>query len=283
MPIAVKFKKSLGTMGSALNWTSMKAGDVLAINIHRASVRELAAMIGRLSERYHFASHQEVLQAQQPPENRGRPTLILTFDDGFACHLPIAEFLAQQGIGATFFVVPQFTQAECPLDFAASQIVRPTREWTDSDLAELEPLSRSEIAQISAMGHAIGSHTMTHTIYPGMHERELYREIVDSRKWLEDVTQTPINAFAGPFTSDLLDRKALHLIEATYEWNFVTFPSPSYDRYSGLVWRSNIEPRWPVALQEYVLRFQSFEARRYRSRRERLISDWRREPSERIL
>lgn len=271
-----RVKRVLGKIALGAHWTSGRRGDVVVTNAHCASAVDVADMVSRLSHSYDFATMADLASFEklgnEGVDESRRPKIVLTFDDGFACHYEIATHLADAGIGAVFFVVPGFVEAEAPLDFAAAHIIRPTGSWSAEAVSELIPLQLEQIREIAEMGHVVGSHTMTHFMYNWMPETTLRREIVDSRNWIEDLIQRPVDSFAGPFTSELLGQRALELIHETYTHNFLTFPSRSM-RWGDVIWRSNLEPRWSPEVQEYVLRYRAVEAMRYRRRRERLLND----------
>lgn len=267
-------KRNLGRVYSRLGVEGAKSGDLVVLNMHVLDVADIERFVERHSKRFSFATQCQLLSSTLNAQSSARPTIVLTFDDGFASHYSVAEYLASRGIGAIFFVVPGFVSSSCPTDYAASHILRPTSDWSRSDLDNLKPLSRGQILALADMGHIVGSHTMNHSIYPGMSPASLRREIIESRDWLEDLIGRRVSAFAGPFTSDLLDGRALELIAESYQFNFLTYPCRATALQPGLVWRSNVEARWGVMEQEYGLRGLAIDERRYSKRRQAIELMW---------
>lgn len=261
-------KTSMARAAIALRWTSLRRGDVVVLLAHRASVADVASLLSRLSDSFDFASPSDLTTVWDQRTSGQRPKIVLTFDDGLACHLGVAEYLAGRGIGAVFFVIPGFTDSADPLEFYATRVA-PSLDLP-TELDEIAPLTRRQYVEIANQGHVIGSHTMTHALSASMSERDLRYEICDSKRVLEDIIQRPVTMFAGPFSTELLCKRSLVMIRSTYEHHFTTFPNRTCGS-EGLHFRSNLEPWWPVELQEYVLRMLALETWRYRHRRDHLL------------
>ena len=89
-------------------------------------------------------------------------TLLVSIDDGYPVDLILAESLARLDIRATFFI----PRKNCE----GLKVLRP-----------------SEIKEINAMGHEIGSHTFNHRYLDALPMPEAKVEILDGRKYLEDI------------------------------------------------------------------------------------------------
>lgn len=55
-----------------------------------------------------------------------------------------------------------------------------------------------ELRHLSAAGHEIGSHTMTHPLLPQLNDKALRQELQDSRAQLESWIQAPVHGFCYP-------------------------------------------------------------------------------------
>ncbi len=104
------------------------------------------------------------------PDEQG---VALTFDDGTAEHLDAARVLANAGMRGVFFV-------------PAAQI------------GETGRLSPADVREIAALGHAIGSHSLSHRRLDRMTPAERDREITASRAALEELTGRGVRYFAPP-------------------------------------------------------------------------------------
>ena len=98
----------------------------------------------------------------------------LTFDDGAATDLQIAApILKKLGFGATFFV-------------------------TSGLLNTTGFLSTSQLRELSDSGFEIGCHSMTHPYLADLDDIELEREMLDSKKQLEDIVGQAVVHFSCP-------------------------------------------------------------------------------------
>nr|WP_198002065.1 polysaccharide deacetylase family protein [Caldivirga maquilingensis] len=102
--------------------------------------------------------------------------MAITFDDGYKEQLSIAKWLASRGIKATFFVIVGL------------------REYMGRAL-----LTPSDLRYIRSLGHEIGSHTMTHIDMVNTDAELIRRELVESKRMLEDMLNESITSFAYPF------------------------------------------------------------------------------------
>jgi len=124
--------------------------------------------------------------------------IVLTFDDGFREHLAIARYLARRGIKATFFVITGL------------------REYMGKELLKPE-----EIREIASMGHEIGSHTVTHIDMTRVPEDVMYRELVESKRYLSELLSDEVTSFAYPYgphseVAARLARQVYRVVRTTY-------------------------------------------------------------------
>jgi peptidoglycan/xylan/chitin deacetylase (PgdA/CDA1 family) len=124
--------------------------------------------------------------------------IALTFDDGYREQLVIARYLARRGIKATFFVITGL------------------REFMGREL-----LGPSEIKEIASMGHEIGSHTVTHIDMTKATEDVMYRELVESKRYLSELLNDDVTSFAYPYgphseVAARLARQVYRVVRTTY-------------------------------------------------------------------
>lgn len=138
----------------------------------------------------------------------GRATLparpvVLTFDDGYSSFIEhAAPTLTELGFGATIFVV--------------AGLCGQGNDWSNqpSGIPRLSLLSWADLARLAGAGIEVGSHTMTHPRLPRMRPQDARREIVDSKRVLEDRLGVAVQTFAYPF--GLIDRESLETVRAHY-------------------------------------------------------------------
>jgi Polysaccharide deacetylase len=103
-----------------------------------------------------------------------KPAVALTFDDGTEDHVRVGEELALRGFAGIFFV--------------------PAGKVGTSGRLTLE-----QLLKLQALGHVLGSHSFSEVpLRRGMPDRELKRELGDSKTFLEDAVGARVAYFAPP-------------------------------------------------------------------------------------
>jgi peptidoglycan/xylan/chitin deacetylase (PgdA/CDA1 family) len=159
-----------------------------------------------------------------------RRTVAITFDDCYADNLPAARTLARYGLPACFFL---------PTAYVGTNHVFP---W-DRSLKRMSNLSWDDVREMVALGHDIGSHTVTHANMATIPIDQASTELVESKRTLEDRLGRPVRWFAYPFGGrQHFDPDRLALVrEAGYEGCFSGFGGFVYPER-----RDAIVPREPV-------------------------------------
>jgi peptidoglycan/xylan/chitin deacetylase (PgdA/CDA1 family) len=62
-------------------------------------------------------------------------------------------------------------------------------------------LNKHSIRRLSELGHEIGSHTCTHANLPYLSEKDLTKELIDSKSKLQDITGKAVTSLSFPFGS----------------------------------------------------------------------------------
>ncbi len=113
----------------------------------------------------------------------------ITFDDAYEDFYSTAvPILAEHGFTATVFVVSSFAQ-------------HPER-----GLNGQRHMGWRQIEECRALGHRIGSHTVTHPNLYRIPEEQLVEEIIESKRVLEENTGAGIESFAYPYAFPEHDR-----------------------------------------------------------------------------
>jgi len=121
--------------------------------------------------------------------------LSITFDDGaldnYTQALPALE---EAGLKATFFIVSGCLGGT----YKASYY-------------ETSTMDQAEVKEISARGHEIGSHSVSHPHLTQIPRRDVLAELSGSKKHLEDLVGEPVTSFCYPFGD--CNPEVLHCVE----------------------------------------------------------------------
>jgi peptidoglycan/xylan/chitin deacetylase (PgdA/CDA1 family) len=139
---------------------------------------------------YHPITVAQFLEYQKKPALLPTKPVVLTFDDGTKSHYTaVLPLLKKYGYKATFYIFPNSTRGN-------------KNRW----------LSWEEIQEIAQAGMDIGSHALSHpylTARDKMDEEQyqvwLEKELVQSKKMLEEKLKIPVKTLAYPF--GLYDRQ----------------------------------------------------------------------------
>jgi hypothetical protein len=128
----------------------------------------------------------EIFRLAQSGEPAPRRTVAVTFDDCYYDNLPASRVLAEHGLPACFFI---------PTAYVGTDHVFP---W-DRGLPRMPNLTWEDVRAIAALGHEIGSHTVTHADMAAAHEEQARHELAESRRTLQERLGRPVRWFAFPF------------------------------------------------------------------------------------
>jgi len=111
---------------------------------------------------------------------------VITFDDGFMSVFEAAlPILAHYNFTATCF-------------FVAGKISG-YNDWDHKKAQRMPLMGAAEIRQFAAMGHEVGSHTLTHPHLTRLETDAARHEIIQSKYELETLSAQPVLSFAYPY------------------------------------------------------------------------------------
>jgi peptidoglycan/xylan/chitin deacetylase (PgdA/CDA1 family) len=151
-------------------------------------VKVFEEMLQMFRNEYNVISLSALIEALTTGQKIKKGSIVITFDDGYRDNfLFAAPLLAKYGLPATFFVVS---------DYIGSNRVFP---WDLDNPTHNPPMNWDEIRELSRMGFEIGGHTSNHLNLRNASIEEAQREIVESKKKIEDEIGQKITLFSYPF------------------------------------------------------------------------------------
>jgi peptidoglycan/xylan/chitin deacetylase (PgdA/CDA1 family) len=186
------------------------------------STAHFRAICRMLKRDFHVVSVSEIARLHRSGQPLPPRTVALTFDDCYRDNLFAARVLAEHGLTASFFI---------PTAFVETDHVFP---W-DHHLPRLENLTWNDVREMAALGHAIGSHTINHVNLGHVALSAAQREIIESKRILEEKVGMQVRWFAYPYGGVEHFRPGLasYVEEAGYEGclsGFGGFIYPDTDR-----------------------------------------------------
>jgi peptidoglycan/xylan/chitin deacetylase (PgdA/CDA1 family) len=156
---------------------SFAQADVLVLCYHAVRTRErFAAQLSGLAARgYSVLSMQHFTEWLRGTTSVRTPAALLTFDGGYAEQLDNAvPVLERLGFPATFFLISSDLEADGP------------------------GIRRRDVAALTAAGHTVGCHSHTHPDLTRLPDDELEREVLGSKRRLEQALGHRVGAFCYP-------------------------------------------------------------------------------------
>lgn len=175
--------------------------------------------------------------------------IVVTFDDGFQNQLDnAAPLLAEHGFSACFFLVTDL------LDASPDRARRIERERLHLPLP-VEPLDWEGAERLLALGHEVGSHTVSHPDLTSLPPEELRRELETSREELSRRLGA-VRHVSSPYgeRGRFSERVAAAARDAGYDSCATAMRgrnTSALDLYA--LRRDHLSARWPMREVEYFL------------------------------
>jgi peptidoglycan/xylan/chitin deacetylase (PgdA/CDA1 family) len=183
--------------------------------------------------------------------DKGKPGLILSFDDGLRTHYDVAApLLEEHGFVGWFFVPLQFidTPVKQQVAFAREHRIQASAPPPDGRIA----MSWEELRDLARRGHVVGCHTRTHhRLDAGTPPEQLDDEIVAAKADLETRLGSSVDHFCwvGGEERSYSRAAAERIRSAGYRYGWMTCSAPCVAGTSALhLHRTNVEPAWPLRL-----------------------------------
>lgn len=224
------------------------------LNLHSVPARyetNLERLLDRLEQTFVIGDpfELEAACAVAPP----RPILFLTFDDGLANHAEVvAPVLERRGLRATFCLPVGFLEADDQLAWFREHVYpEPTELHADSDV---RALNWDQARGLVARGHRLCSHGWAHVqLGDALPGDVVQREVVESRRTLEERLGASVDGFCWPIRADSAPRIDA-VVRQTYAYALVGSTRalhPPHDVHG--ISRTNVEVSWPGSAVELQL------------------------------
>jgi len=231
------------------------ANGVHILNSHYIGRKNLSPTVFRellykLSKHAEFIKIENAILLIKEGKPINKKLIAFTFDDGFEeCYTKIAPILKEFNTNAAFFINPGFIDGDTLYknNFLTNIVHTPNKD----------PMSWDMIRKLHHDGFIIGNHTLDHKKLLGLTDLEIQKQIIDSKKIIEEQINAPCNYFAWTY-GRLTDINELALNTALKTHKFV-FSGDNYKKYysfnNRVFNRRHIEGDWPIAHVKYFLSY----------------------------
>jgi peptidoglycan/xylan/chitin deacetylase (PgdA/CDA1 family) len=113
-----------------------------------------------------------------------------TFDDAFRSAASVFPVLERLGVPIQIFVCTGYARDGAPLTIP---------ELAGDDPAQLATMTWAEVRAHAERGVEVGSHGVSHAHLTQRSDEEVRRELIDSKRELEDILGKPCPEFAYPY------------------------------------------------------------------------------------
>lgn len=172
------------------------------------SLSEFKKQISYLQKNYQIISTEELGLFIQNKKKLQKPSVAITFDDGYADILSTREFLKKQNIQPTEFIIADSKKAN-------RQEIQTSRRL----------LTKKEILSLLNAGWIIGGHSMTHADFSRLNTSSVSSEVVGSKSKLEKELNLKVNSIAypkGKYSNDILKAAKVYPLGFSMDDGFIT-------------------------------------------------------------
>ena len=160
--------------------------------IASATPAEFDEQLGWLREHCRIIPFAEVLRAARHP-TVGKPTVSITFDDGYADNHEFAlPRLSRYSVPATFFLTTGLIDGQASVIQRLAALQKASRE-------DVAGLSWTQVLELRKAGMELGSHGSSHISLLRLDEEKVIEELLSAKRVLEDRLGEPVVSFAYPF------------------------------------------------------------------------------------
>lgn len=244
-------KSILGQLEKLRGGLNYPSKELLVLNYHstpKKFIPNFQEQVQFLLQHFNILSPSHLRQYYAGNYSPDKCSLLFTFDDGLKNNLHAVRVLDENKIKALFFVVPGFIEAANQKEFYLKNIRPVVNTKIDREEEDFAALSWSNLSDLIKNGHAIGAHTLTHTLVAESSSAEnSEREITGCGNILEKKLGVNPDSFCS--INDTLvstGKKEKALIEKNYSFHFTTLPGFNALHKNPLfIKRRNVECYWP--------------------------------------
>lgn len=177
------FCRIINRINLFLNFKINSKIQVRVLIIHATNnENDLIKLLSHLNKKWSFITPDQFFEFMESKQNLQKPSLLVTFDDGFKNNLNVIPILKKFSISALFFVCPGLVELQSSnllFPLLAKKLFR-----INSNNKDIELLSWDDLRFIQKEGHSIGNHSSFHYQMNKLTKDDLFEDITLSKKLL---------------------------------------------------------------------------------------------------
>lgn len=248
-------KSVLGRLEFSLRGFPYTSNDLLVLNLHSTPkwlIPELEKKLAFFSRFFNFVDSEFLNRFYSTSEefSSNKPSLLLTFDDGLKNNLFAVDLMDKLNIKGLFFVVPAFfmESASNQENYYKTFIRKITNPAIDSTSDDFTAMNSANLKQLVQNGHALGSHSFSHSLANLTNPSHFEHELVESKRIIENETSEHVLNYCAPFNSSASTLpEHWKFIKQNYSYFHSTYPgSNAIDKNPYFIKRVNFEVFWKL-------------------------------------
>ena len=177
------FCRIINRINLFLNFKINSKIQVRVLIIHATNnENDLIKLLSHLNKKWSFITPDQFFEFMESKQNLQKPSLLITFDDGFKNNLNVIPILKKFSISALFFVCPGLVELQSSnllFPLLAKNLFR-----INSNNKDIELLSWDDLRFLQKQGHSIGNHSSFHYQMNKLTKDDLFEDITLSKKLL---------------------------------------------------------------------------------------------------
>ncbi len=163
-------------------------------------VEVFSELISHLSKSWDFIDPDHFFEFRDGKREFQKPSLLITFDDGFKNNLNIIPVLKKYSISAIFFVCPGLIEIQT-LKLISPLLISNLYKTQDNNDNFFSLLCWDDLRYLQYCGHSIGNHSLFHNQFNELSLNKIKKDIYISKKLLKDNLSfnNSFDSFSFPF------------------------------------------------------------------------------------
>ena len=263
----------LGFIEHKLFFPKRKNKELIVLNYHgvpKQFLKNFEFQVNYLKEHFSIIKPKELGEFYKEINYKhDKPRLLITFDDGTQNILGAIEILEKNDIKSFLFVIPKFINSKNP-DLYYSKYIRPKNiKNIETEKEDYGPIKWDILKKLIHKSHYVGSHSFSHTMDLNTEKKDLEKEIIGSKKIIEESLNIKINSFCSINNSLLsINKYAANLIKKHYCFHFTTISGNNYPLKPYSIKRINVEAYWTK--YQFLYAIGKFDSLRWKSKKRKM-------------